>query len=93
MQIPIYTLRNCNPGKYQLQPVARVYHLVKRKRVPEMDQADIGQLFSVLESNADSEAAKQMSAYMRDQFSFLGIATPNRRNSVRIFCAMQGKKK
>ncbi|MDR2779949.1 MAG: DNA alkylation repair protein [Synergistaceae bacterium] len=44
-----------------------------------MERADIGRMFFILESGADFEAAKQMKAYMRDQFSFLGIATPRRR--------------
>jgi 3-methyladenine DNA glycosylase AlkD len=56
-----------------------------------MDQVLIGQLFYILESNADSEAAKQMSAYMRDQFSFLGIATPTRRELCKDFLCDVGK--
>ena len=35
-------------------------------------------IFQELENNENSEKAKQMSRYMRDQFSFLGVDTPKR---------------
>jgi 3-methyladenine DNA glycosylase AlkD len=59
--------------------------------VLEMDQTDIGRLFFTLESSADPEAAKQASAYMRDQFSFLGIAAPKRRKLWNDFLRNAGK--
>ena len=40
----------------------------------------------------DSQKAKQMSAYMRDQFPFLGIPTPQRRRLSRQFFATVDKK-
>ena len=36
-------------------------------------------VFQVFRSHANPEKAKQMSAYMRDQFPFLGIQTPHRK--------------
>ncbi|MDR3165752.1 MAG: DNA alkylation repair protein [Synergistaceae bacterium] len=56
-----------------------------------MDKSDIERLFFTLESNADPEAAKSASAYMRDQFSFLGIATPKRRKLWNDFLRNAGK--
>jgi 3-methyladenine DNA glycosylase AlkD len=50
-----------------------------------MEQTEIRQLFFVLESSADPESAKQMSAYMRNQFGFLGISTPKRRKLCKDF--------
>jgi len=40
---------------------------------------DYTKLFAELQHHANSEKAVQMSAYMRNLFSFLGIPTPNRR--------------
>jgi 3-methyladenine DNA glycosylase AlkD len=57
----------------------------------EMDRTDIGRLFFTLESNADPEAARQSSAYMRGQFSFLGIAAPKRRKLWNDFLRDAGK--
>jgi 3-methyladenine DNA glycosylase AlkD len=36
-------------------------------------------IFSSFQDHADREAAKEMSAYMRHQFPFLGISTPTRK--------------
>jgi len=37
------------------------------------------ELFAAFEAAADADLAAQMSAYMRDQFAFLGIKTPQRK--------------
>ncbi len=51
-------------------------------------------LLSELESAADEEKASQMSAYMKNKFTFLGIATPLRRKICRpFFCEARHKKK
>lgn len=42
-------------------------------------------IFEVFRSEADPEKAVQMSAYMRDQFPFLGIQTPKRKKLSRDF--------
>ena len=43
------------------------------------------QLFQVFEENRNAEKAKQMSAYMRDQFPYLGIQTPKRKELSKQF--------
>lgn len=43
------------------------------------------ELFSSFQDHADPEAAKEMSAYMRNQFPFLGIPTPKRKILSREF--------
>ena len=47
-----------------------------------MDQREI---FATFEGAADPQQAVEMSAYMRDQFPFLGIKTPQRRALVKDF--------
>jgi 3-methyladenine DNA glycosylase AlkD len=42
-------------------------------------------LFDALENGGDKQAAIAMSAYMRNQFAFLGIATPKRKALCRDF--------
>ena len=42
-------------------------------------------LFKTFEENADAEQARKMSAYMRDQFPYLGIQTPKRTELSRDF--------
>lgn len=54
---------------------------------------EANELFSLLEQNKDEERAVQMSAYMRDQFSFLGISSPKRRELSRQFLKEARKKK
>lgn len=54
---------------------------------------DKEQLFQLFEENRDEERAKQMSAYMRNQFPFLGIGTPKRRKLSREFLKEARKKK
>lgn len=46
---------------------------------------DANELFNLLEQNRDIERAQQMSAYMRNQFPFLGITSPKRRELSREF--------
>lgn len=48
-------------------------------------------IFETLRAAADPEKAVQMSAYMRDQFPFLGIATPQRKKLAREFLKELGK--
>jgi len=43
------------------------------------------QLFTTLEAHANPTQARKMSAYMRDQFPYLGIPTPRRRELTRAF--------
>ena len=43
------------------------------------------EVFTILEQEADPVRAKAMSAYMRDQFPFLGIAKPQRAALTRGF--------
>ncbi|MDR1513657.1 MAG: DNA alkylation repair protein [Propionibacteriaceae bacterium] len=43
------------------------------------------ELFDLFEANADSERAAGMSAYMRGQFPFLGLSTPQRAELSRAF--------
>ncbi|MDR2113522.1 MAG: DNA alkylation repair protein [Candidatus Accumulibacter sp.] len=52
----------------------------------------IDHIFEVFRSVADPEKAAPMSAYMRDQFFFLGIPTPERKRSSRDFLKTLGKK-
>ena len=47
------------------------------------------EIFETLRQAADSEKAKLMSAYLRDQFTFLGIKTPERRKLYREFLKAQ----
>lgn len=42
-------------------------------------------IFAVLRAEANTEKAPAMEAYMRNQFSFLGIPTPKRRKLTRYF--------
>ena len=44
---------------------------------------DLFTLIDTLSLEGDVEQAKSMSAYMRDQFEFLGIKTPKRRQLCR----------
>lgn len=46
---------------------------------------DANELFNLLEQNRDIERAQQMNAYMRNQFPFLGITSPKRRELSREF--------
>lgn len=43
----------------------------------------VAQVKQSLEPLADSNSARQMSAYLRDQFSFLGLAAPMRRQALK----------
>jgi 3-methyladenine DNA glycosylase AlkD len=52
----------------------------------------IDHIFEVFRSTADPEKAAPMSAYMRDQFFFLGIPTPERKRLSRDFLKTLGKK-
>jgi 3-methyladenine DNA glycosylase AlkD len=52
---------------------------------------DYASLFADLENAANPERAKAMSAYMRDQFPFLGISTPLRRGITKKFLAAAAK--
>ena len=51
------------------------------------------QLFKTFEENADGERAGKMSAYMRDQFSYLGIPSPKRKELSRGFLTAAKKEK
>jgi len=51
------------------------------------------QLFKAFEENADAERAGKMSAYMRDQFPYLGIPSPKRKELSREFLAAAKKEK
>lgn len=53
---------------------------------------DAAQLFQLFEENRNEERARQMSAYMRNLFPFLGIQTPKRRELSREFLKEAGKK-
>lgn len=44
---------------------------------------DFNRLYNLLSKYADTERAKKMSAYMKNQFSFLGIQTPQRRQMLK----------
>jgi 3-methyladenine DNA glycosylase AlkD len=52
---------------------------------------DYEDLFYALEMNADKDAAVKMSAYMREQFPFLGVKTPARKRLCRAFFIEAGK--
>ena len=54
---------------------------------------DYEELFVEFEKNADAERARSMSAYMRDQFQYLGISTPLRRNISKKFLVAAKKLK
>jgi 3-methyladenine DNA glycosylase AlkD len=49
-------------------------------------------VFEIFRTAANAEKAVSMSAYMRDQFPFLGIPTPERRRLSREFLKSAGKK-
>ncbi|QDR79557.1 DNA alkylation repair protein [Sporomusa termitida] len=49
-------------------------------------------LFNIIKSNGDSAQAAKMSAYMRDQFLFLGIPTPKRKALCRDYFKQEKKK-
>lgn len=53
---------------------------------------DAAQLFQLFEENRNEERARQMSAYMRNLFPFLGIQTPKRRELNREFLKEARKK-
>jgi 3-methyladenine DNA glycosylase AlkD len=57
-----------------------------------MREKSIDHIFEVFRSAADPEKAALMSAYMRDQFFFLGIPAPERKRSSRDFLKTLGKK-
>lgn len=42
-------------------------------------------IYAVLQANADAERAEAMERYMRKQFRFLGIPSPNRRELLKVF--------
>jgi len=46
-------------------------------------------IFGTLRAASDPEQAVSMSAYMRDQFAFLGIPTPERKRLCRDFLKTQ----
>ncbi|MCB8923833.1 MAG: DNA alkylation repair protein [Ardenticatenaceae bacterium] len=48
-------------------------------------------LQALLSQHANAKQAAPMAKYMRDQFSFLGIKTPQRRELLKQFIAEQGK--
>jgi 3-methyladenine DNA glycosylase AlkD len=54
---------------------------------------DYEELFAAFENNADVEKARGMSAYMRDQFKYLGISTPLRRSISKKFLTAAKKLK
>ena len=51
------------------------------------------QIRSVFEVHADTARAEQMSHYMRDQFAFYGIASPERKKLYTDFLREEKKKK
>lgn len=53
---------------------------------------DAAQLFQLFEENRNEERARQMSAYMRNLFPFLGIQMPKRRELSREFLKEARKK-
>ena len=53
---------------------------------------DAAQLFQLFEENRNEERARQMSAYMRNLFPFLGIQTPKQRELSREFLKEARKK-
>jgi 3-methyladenine DNA glycosylase AlkD len=50
------------------------------------------ELFIKFNAHANAERAAQMSAYMRNQFAYLGISTPQRRTLAKEFLATEKKK-
>ena len=57
-----------------------------RPASPRPGESLAADIRSALQPLADAERARAMCAYMRDQFAFLGIATPLRRASVARLC-------
>ena len=55
--------------------------------------ADFDSLFSLFEKNADPSTAQGMSAYMRNQFSYLGLKTPKRKELSKDFLKSLKKEK
>jgi 3-methyladenine DNA glycosylase AlkD len=51
------------------------------------------EIFKTLEAAADAEKAVKMSAYMKEQFAFLGIQKPEREALTRSFLAAKKKEK
>ncbi|MDR1925041.1 MAG: DNA alkylation repair protein, partial [Planctomycetaceae bacterium] len=49
-------------------------------------------LFTKFNAHANAAQAAQMSAYMRNQFAYLGIPTPLRRTLAKEFLASEKKK-
>lgn len=49
----------------------------------------LADLLEELEAAKDSKKARSMEAYMRHQFSFLGIAVPERNKLYKIFSRTQ----
>jgi 3-methyladenine DNA glycosylase AlkD len=49
-------------------------------------------IFTKFKSHANADQAVQMSAYMRNQFAYLGIPTPLRRTLAKEFLASEKKK-
>lgn len=54
---------------------------------------DFNHLFADLEKSGDKERANQMSAYMRNQFPFLGIQSPKRRDICKEYFKQAKKEK
>jgi 3-methyladenine DNA glycosylase AlkD len=50
------------------------------------------EIFDIFRNNADPEKAVPMAAYMRDQFPYLGIPTPERKELSRAFMKTADKK-
>ena len=49
------------------------------------------EIFKTLRAHSDEHAARQMSAYMKNRFPFLGIHTPSRRTLARDFLKQRSK--
>lgn len=58
-----------------------------RRKVNRMHPYALG-LQVTLTAHADPDEAAPMRAYMRDQFQFLGIKTPKRRDLIKLFIAV-----
>ncbi|MBM7643524.1 DNA alkylation repair protein [Streptococcus loxodontisalivarius] len=54
---------------------------------------DFKELLLAFENQADADRSKQMAAYMRDQFDFFGLPTPQRRAIYKDLIARDKKKK
>ncbi|MBM7636174.1 DNA alkylation repair protein [Streptococcus saliviloxodontae] len=52
---------------------------------------DFTDLLLAFEKQADAERSKKMAAYMRDQFDFFGVPTPQRRNLYKAIIARDKK--